>query len=140
MWRSDNSVNLNTSLVVDPQGMGGGTYITLFSPSSHLKGFPVTSLRFTELIDRFHFQFQSISNLSKVGDDRSYPYDCLWCLEFTNARRFGPFPTRPPYQLGPFPTRPLGFTGPAPMTIIYSSTRVNEFRAFIIVVSLCQSC
>ena len=27
---------------------GGGSYITLFSPSSHSKQFPVTSLRFTE--------------------------------------------------------------------------------------------
>ena len=73
---------------------------------------------------------------------RSKPHildECQTLRPFSNS---APLPTRPfpnsaprVYQLGP-----LGFTSPAPMTIIYSSTRVNEFRAFIIVVLLCQSC
>ena len=70
------------------------------------------------------------------------PYGIAECQTLRPFSNSAPLPTRPfpnsaprVYQLGP-----LGFTSPAPMTIIYSSTRVNGFRAFIIVVSLCQSC
>ena len=40
---------------------GGGSYILLFSPSSHSNGFPVTSLRFTEYAIKWWIQIKGHS-------------------------------------------------------------------------------